>query len=119
MNEILFTKRELISNGTGRPAMLLEINPEAGAIIGVELGVDFIAIILTNFVGKVLLRKTVVADPAASQKKTFNRALQLIEEAILFCNDKGHQILGLSFSIPGTVELNEGLFDLCSQFELA
>ncbi|MGA7192078.1 MAG: ROK family transcriptional regulator, partial [Anaerolineales bacterium] len=97
------------SNGTGRPAMLLEINPEAGAIIGVELGVDFIAIILTNFVGKVLLRKTVVADPAASQKKTFNRALRLIEEAILFCNDKGHRILGLSFSIPGTVELNEGL----------
>src|ERR1700690_234912 len=40
------------STGTGRPAMLLEINPQAGSIIGVELGVDFIAIVLTDFVGK-------------------------------------------------------------------
>jgi glucokinase-like ROK family protein len=97
------------STGTGRPAMLLEINPQAGGIIGVELGVDFIAIVLTDFVGKILLRKDVAADPAASQKKTFNRALRLIEEAILFCNDHGYRILGLSFAIPGTVELNEGL----------
>lgn len=97
------------STGTGRPAMLLEINPQAGAIIGVELGVDFIAIILTDFMGKVLLRKNVVADPAASQKKTFDRAFRLIEEAELFSKNKDYRILGLSFAIPGTVELNEGL----------
>src|ERR1700690_2933245 len=52
------------STGTGRPGMLLEINPQAGAIIGVELGVDFITIVLTDFVGKILLRKNVVADPS-------------------------------------------------------
>jgi len=97
------------STGTGRPAMLLEINPEAGAIIGVELGVDFIAIVLTDFVGKVLCRKNVVADPAASQKRTLNQALRLIKEAVLFSNDKDYQILGLSFAIPGTVEINDGL----------
>ena len=97
------------SNGMGRPAMLLEINPKAGGIIGVEFGVDFIAILLTDFVGNVLLRKKVVADPAASQKKTLNQALQLIDEAILYCKDLNYHILGISFSIPGTVELNEGL----------
>ncbi len=97
------------STGTGRPAMLLEINPQAGAIIGVELGVDFIAMVLTDFVGKILLRKNVAADPAASQEKTLDKALQLINEAICFCHDNAHQIFGLSFAIPGTVELNEGL----------
>ena len=89
--------------------MSLEINPEAGGIIGVELGVDFIAIVLTNFMGKILFRKNVSADPATSQEKTFNQAFQLIDEAVLFCRDMGYRILGLSFAIPGTVELNEGL----------
>jgi len=97
------------STGTGRPAMSLEINPQAGNIIGVELGVDFIAIVLTDFVGRILLRKDMVADPAASQEKTLNQALQLIDEVICFCHDNGYPIFGLSFSIPGTVEINEGL----------
>ena len=37
------------SGSTGRPAILLEINPRAGGIIGAELGVDFIAVALTDF----------------------------------------------------------------------
>ncbi|HUI87728.1 MAG TPA: ROK family transcriptional regulator [Anaerolineales bacterium] len=97
------------SIGTGRPAMLLEINPQAGGIIGVELGVDFIAIVLTDFVGEILFRKKVIADPAASQMKTLNQSFRLIEETVGVCRAKGYRILGLSFSIPGTVELNEGL----------
>ncbi|HEY9152240.1 MAG TPA: ROK family protein, partial [Anaerolineales bacterium] len=97
------------STGTGRPATLLEINPQAGGIIGVELGVDFVAIVLTDFIGTILFRKNVSADPAASQEKTFNQAFQLIDEAIVLCREKGYRILGLSFAIPGTVELGEGL----------
>jgi len=97
------------STGTGRPAMLLEINPQAGAIIGLEFGVDFIAIAITDFTGRILSRKNVVADPAASQENTIDQSFQLIEEAIGYCQDKGYRILGLSFSIPGTVDLDEGL----------
>ncbi len=53
------------SIGTGRPSTLLEINPQAGCIIGVELGVDFVATALTDFVGNVLWRYMANADPAA------------------------------------------------------
>ncbi len=48
-------KRQLVhetgtnSVGTGRPATLLEINPQAGGIVGIELGVDFVAVALTDF----------------------------------------------------------------------
>ena len=97
------------STGTGRPAMLLEINPQAGVIIGVELGVDFIAVALSDFIGKFLWRKNVPADPAASQENTLSQVLELIEDAILFCKDKGYRIFGLSFAVPGTVDLNDGL----------
>jgi glucokinase-like ROK family protein len=97
------------STGTGRPAMLLEINPQAGVIIGVELGVDFIAVALSDFIGKFLWRKNVPADPAASQENTLSQVLELIQDVVLFCNDKGYRIFGLSFAVPGTVDLNDGL----------
>jgi hypothetical protein len=47
----------LISTGGDRPAMLLEINPEAGCINGVELSVDLIAVVLTDFIGATLRRE--------------------------------------------------------------
>ena len=50
---------------------------QAGVVIGVELGVDFIAVGLSDLIGKFLWRKNVPADPAASQENTFrNSALK-------------------------------------------
>ena len=48
----------------GRPATLLELNPDAGSIIGVALGVDFVSVVLTNYVGEIIWRRKLDADPA-------------------------------------------------------
>ena len=48
----------------GRPATFLEINPQAGSIIGVEFGVDFVAVALTDFARTILWRETVNTSPA-------------------------------------------------------
>jgi glucokinase-like ROK family protein len=97
------------SVGTGRPATLLEINAKVGGVLGVELGVDFVAAVLTDFTGSILGRKQISADPAASQEKTFGQTQVLIDEMILECRKLGLPVLGLSFSIPGTVDLDEGV----------
>jgi glucokinase-like ROK family protein len=97
------------SVGTGRPATLLEINPKAGCIVGVELGVDFVAAVLTDFVGNILWRKQVGADPAAAQEKTLDQTLALVQEALVACRDFNQPILGLGLATPGTVDLKEGI----------
>lgn len=97
------------SIGTGRPATLLEINPQAGGIIGVELGVDFVSVAVTNFVGEVLWRDTDLADPADGQEKTLEKTLKLVDEAIAVCHQKELRILGIGLATPGTVDLNEGV----------
>ncbi len=97
------------SVGTGRPATQLEINAQAGAIVGVELGVDFVSVVLTDFLGGILGRKQLGADPAASQEKTFGQTQSLIEDMVHLSSDLGLRILGLSFSIPGTVDLDKGV----------
>jgi len=97
------------SNGTGRPATLLEVNAKVGGVIGVELGVDFVSAVVTDFLGNVLQRKQISTDPAASQEKTLGLTLALVEDTIAEYGDMGLRILGLSFSIPGTVDLDKGV----------
>ena len=99
----------LNSVGTGRPARILEINSQAGGIIGTELGVDFVAVALTDFTGNVLWRLTADSDPADAQEKTLNQTLELIHKAIDYCKDQKLDLLGLGIAIPGTVNLDEGL----------
>jgi glucokinase-like ROK family protein len=97
------------STGTGRPATLLEVDPQAGGIIGVELGVDFVSVALTNFLGETLWRQMESADPADGLEKTIEKTLKLVDEAIAACRRKKLRALGLGLATPGTVDLNEGV----------
>ena len=49
-------ERGFRSSSTGRPGMLLELNPNAGCIVAAEIGVDFISVILANFNAEVVWR---------------------------------------------------------------
>jgi len=97
------------SVGTGRPATMLEINPQAGGIIGVELGVDFVAVALTDFTGNILWRQTETANPTDAYEKTLIQTLELAHKAIDFCKKKELALLGLGLATPGTVDLDKGI----------
>src|SRR5512143_2297507 len=97
------------SAGKGRPSTMLEIHPQAGIVLAVELGVDFVSAALVDFMGTILWRKLDPADPAASQEKTLGQTMALIEDAARLGRGQHHRILGLSFSIPGTVDLEQGV----------
>src|ERR1700730_3863598 len=52
---------------TGRPGILLELNPGAGYIIGAEIGVDFISVALSNFAAEIIWRHQEQTDPDHDQ----------------------------------------------------
>lgn len=93
----------------GRPTALLQINPGAGGIIGVEFGVDFVAVILTDFIGTTLWRQRQEADPTEAQDATIDQTLNIVDEAIALAKSNGLRLLGLGISTPGTVDTQEGL----------
>jgi glucokinase-like ROK family protein len=99
----------LNSIGAGRPATSLEINPQAGCIVGVELGVDFVAVALTDFVGRILCRRVASSDPVAEPETTLALTRELVDEMTLTCNAQGQRLLGLGIATPGIVDLNEGV----------
>jgi glucokinase-like ROK family protein len=86
---------------------MLEINPQAGNIIGVELGVDFVSVAVTDFLGNIIWRKREDADPSDDQAKVIDQTLRIVKEAL--ATGKRKDFLGLGLSTPGTVDTSKGL----------
>ncbi len=97
------------SGAAGRPATLLEINPQAGKIIGVELGVDFVSVAVADLLGNILWRSKEDANPTDDQNKMIDQTLRIVKEAMTLNGKKNSRFFGLGLATPGTVDLNEGV----------
>jgi glucokinase-like ROK family protein len=93
---------------TGRPGMLLELNPDGGCAVGMEIGVDFISVVLTNFVAQVLWRRRVPSDPGETQDVIIGRAENIVQEALDIGKQRGLQPLGIGLGVPGLVDIQNG-----------
>jgi N-acetylglucosamine repressor len=92
----------------GRPSIPLILNPEAGSIIGAEIGVDFISVILTNFSADILWRQKVSIAPKQGQSIILDRLKNILEDAFIHAQSLGLPILGLGLGVPGLVEVSSG-----------
>ncbi len=99
----------LDTSSGGRPATLLEVNPDAGSIVGLSLGVDHIAVIVTDFLGEIRWRHQEEADPAMGQEATLALILQIVQEAMRTARTENTRVLGLGLATPGTVNVEDGL----------
>jgi glucokinase-like ROK family protein len=108
----LVQETTLQSDRVGRPGMLLELNPGGGFAVGVELGVDFISVIGTDFVAHALWHQRVVSDPADGQLQILERAVALTQAALDDGTARGLRPLGIGVGVPGLVDLREGMLRL-------
>jgi len=96
------------SSGGGRPAVLLELNPDAGCIIGMEIGVDFILTILTDFKAHLLWRRREDTDQAEGQEAILAKALDIVRQAFTVSESSHSPVLGIGVGIPGLVDVSSG-----------
>ncbi len=96
----------------GRPGLLLEINPKGGFAIGMEIGVDFLLCVTTNFSAEVIWHKRVEIDPNDGQVIILQKAFELAAEAIDFGKNECGRGLGIGIAIPGLVDVRNGLLKL-------
>jgi glucokinase-like ROK family protein len=105
VSEIGFGKTE----DTGRPGILLELNPAAGYIIGAEIGVDFISVALSNFAAEITWRHQEQIDPDHDQAAILKRTLEIISQAAGHAGRGSAPILGLGLGVPGLVDVSSGV----------
>jgi N-acetylglucosamine repressor len=97
------------TSGFGRPATMLDLDSQAGCIIGVEIGVGFISIILTNFTGKVIWRHFEELISILNQEEITARIFQLLVEAREIARKDRIRLLGMGLALPGMVDVDRGV----------
>jgi glucokinase-like ROK family protein len=104
----LVRELHLDSGGVGRPALLLQLNPDAGCIISCEIGVDFVSVVRTNFAAEILWRHQISTHRDLGQHAIIERTLAVLHQAI----DSGRQsctrLLGVVVGVPGLVDESSG-----------
>jgi glucokinase-like ROK family protein len=99
----------LITNSLGRPSMNLRLNPDVGYIIGVEIGVDFINVIGTDFSPKKVFQSIIITKLGMSADDVLGLMIKEIKQAQKSCQKiVGGNFLGLAVGVPGLVDYEEG-----------
>jgi glucokinase-like ROK family protein len=99
---------DLQSSKIGRPGMLLVLNHKGGFAVGVEIGVDFISVIVTDFVANILWRQHVSTDLLEDQILVIDRASELTQKAVDMGMSENLRPLGIGVGMPGLVDTARG-----------
>jgi glucokinase-like ROK family protein len=86
----------------------LGLRPDGGAVIGVEIGVDFISVLLTNFVAETLWEIRVQTTLSQTQTEIINQAEGYIDQALTIAKEQQLRPLGIGVGLPGLVNVRQG-----------
>jgi glucokinase-like ROK family protein len=92
----------------GRPGTLIELNPAGGAALGVEIGVDYVSAVLTDFVAQILWRNHANLPDESDLQTYLQAAEKLIDQAINESKSHGLQPLGIGVGVWGLVDILKG-----------
>jgi len=109
IQEDLIRETDLIQSRTGRPGRLLELNPEGGCALGIEINVDYIEFLITDFAANVLWRQKQSTTPEIGQEEIMLQVSHLAKKASAFIQDRKSHLLGVGVGVPGLVDVSSGL----------
>jgi predicted NBD/HSP70 family sugar kinase len=92
----------------GRPAVLLELNPQAACIIGVEISTGYVAARLTDLTAEPVWQERIVVSAEQRGSDLLTLAEGLVETAIARAQEAGGRLLGIGLVLPGQVDTAEG-----------
>jgi glucokinase-like ROK family protein len=98
----------LTASTTGRPAVLLKLNPAVGFIVSCEIGENFVLVICTDFAPEIIWRHEEQIDPTTGQNAILDRAMELMHQAIGAGSLACGMLLGVAIGVPGLVDQTTG-----------
>jgi glucokinase-like ROK family protein len=112
IEENLIRETDLIQSSTGRPGRLLELNPEGGCALGIEINVDYIELVVTDFAANILWRQRQGSTPEVGQDVIMSQVVDLARQASEFVHERKSRLLGVGVGVPGLVDVSCGLLRL-------
>ena len=103
-------ERGMGESSGGRPPIILELNPEARYVIGVNIGVGSIQVVITNLGAKILCRKEITMSMDEYDKdNVFNELVKIINQVVLSSNIDTNKIIGVGVAMHGIVNVATGV----------
>jgi glucokinase-like ROK family protein len=97
----------------GRPGVLLDLDPDGGRVIGVELGVGFISVRVLDFQANTIWARQIVTgdveDIGQDQQQVLAQAESVIAEAVAKARAGDHRLFGIGVGVPGLVDRTTGI----------
>jgi len=93
----------------GRKPIILRINENYGCIIGIDLGVNYVSVLLANFNAKTLWSKKLMLNIGESQEEIIDKIFTLVDEALINAPKTIKGILGIGMGVPGITNHKEGI----------
>jgi glucokinase-like ROK family protein len=89
----------------GRPGVLIDLNPDAGRLIGVEIGVGFISVVVTDLKAQAIWRQKIETDTQVTLTHTqiLEQSERLVHEAIEATAHGGH-LFGIGLGVPALID---------------
>ncbi len=97
-----------VSSPLGRPSIALALNPQAGFLLGAEIGVDFIAAVLTDFSAQVVWQTREALKAAGSREEVLEAVLTMLQEGVDLAKNASLPLLGIGLGVPGLVDRSSG-----------
>ncbi|WP_119070830.1 ROK family transcriptional regulator [Aggregatilinea lenta] len=107
----------LDTSGGGRPATLLELNPQAEHAIGVEIGDGFVLVVLCDLTGHIIWRGIVETEFKAAPDDVITQAFALVDKAVVISRSHGEVLLGLGVVLSGIVDVDAGVLRFSPGFQ--
>lgn len=107
MDENLVKSHGKSESTRGRPRPLIEFNPSAYAIIGLDLGSSQMIGAVTNLAGEIQ-HKITVPSAADDPQGNLDQVYRLIDQLLSVPLPEGQSLRGIGIGVPGVVALNEG-----------
>ncbi len=104
----LLRETEHIATTGGRPSIRLEINPQRGQVLGVDMGATHVTLALANFAGMVLAERREPLDILDGPEACLARVDAHVQ-ALLAANDLHlHDLSACAIGVPGPVSTQTG-----------
>ncbi len=88
----------------GRPPTMVELNPEAGQFIGVDLDAREVYGVSVDFAQRLLRDRTETIGTRESADEVIDRIGRVIQDV----RDQSRDLLGIGIAVPGTVDISTG-----------
>jgi len=104
----LIIETEYDGRGQGRPGLLMDLNPDCGCMVGLEIDLDRLVVVLANAGMQELWRDERRFESGAARLEVLEEAARLVQRALQRGRRRGLDCLGVCVAWAGLVDRERG-----------